>query len=76
MQIEMIYIPSICESNCLNAIADPSCTRNDVAYFYGDCLRCPYGREPAVDYKRINLAILARWPKGLNFIKNAAHREF
>lgn len=77
--IERIYIPSCDQSNAINAAADRTMTRKDMAGFYADCLRADavgvrlgLGR---VDFAAVNKAILARWPKGLTFIKERAWKE-
>lgn len=82
MIVERIHLPSIDQSNCLNAIADPESTRDVVAAFYADCLRCAniHGIE-TIAWPAINRAIMARWNKGknklagLNYIKEKAWKE-
>ncbi|HJR00963.1 MAG TPA: hypothetical protein VKA83_04995 [Methylomirabilota bacterium] len=54
----------------LAAIADPTCTRDDVAVDYAAALLA-YG--PSGEWREINEAILARWSmSGLNYIKTQA----
>lgn len=73
MIVEMVFIPSICQSNALNAAVDPTCTRDLMASVYEDCLHC-YGKhgKDSIDFKAINEAIVKRWPKGLEYIKMRA----
>lgn len=85
--IERIYLPLIDQSNAINAAASKEVTRDIMASFYEDCLiadtiarqrnkrRAEEGDndlEGRVDFKAVNNAILARWPKGLDYIKGKA----
>ena len=74
--VERIYMPAVDQSNALNAAADKDCRRVGMAGMYADCLRADTiaKREglPGVDWKAVNAAILKRWPKGLNWIKERA----
>ncbi len=76
MIIERIYSP-VCEmSNAMNAVADKRCTQKDVAGFYADLIRCANIHGVAsIDWKKINEAIVTRWPKGLVRIKTMAWKE-
>lgn len=73
MIIERVYIPSIDFTNAMNAVADPECTRDTMASFYEDLLRCSFANgTDCIDWKTVNKAILERWPRGLNYIKTKA----
>jgi len=89
--IERIYLPSIDESNAINAAKADEITRDDMANFYEDCLiadNLAWQRnkraeedgealEKRVDFKAVNNAILARWTKsGLVYIKTKAWKQF
>lgn len=76
MTIERIYNVAWDQSNLLNAIADEEANQRDVAAFYADCVIADVqarqqGTQRA-DWKAINRAIVARWPKGLNRVKEMA----
>jgi len=73
--LERIYHPTIDTSNALNAVADPDCTRKDMAVFYADLLRCHALYPGQIDWPAINNAILKRWPRGLEYIKSLAWKE-
>lgn len=62
------YFPRIETGNALNAAADSECTRETMVSFYADCIRA--GTE--CDWPAINAAILNRWPRGLQWIKQQA----
>ncbi len=70
---ERIYDPATVQANALDAVADPKCTRELMATFYADLIRCAqrYGND-CINSGVINLAIFTRWPKGLEFIKRRA----
>ena len=73
--LERVYSPSVEQSNALNAIADKTCKQRDVASFYSDCMVClRFLKLPdsAIDFGTINRAIAARWPKGLERVKEMA----
>ncbi len=72
--IERIYIPSVEQSNALNAAADKEVTRDIMAGFYADCLIAVRlsGDLKSIDWKALNEAITARWKKGLVYIKTRA----
>jgi len=73
---EMVYVPSICQSNALLAASDPECNRDTMASLYADCIIADkQGQLREVDFKKINEAITARWPKGLLYIKKMAWRR-
>lgn len=89
--IERIYLPSIDQSNAINAANSGECTRDDMAGFYEDCLiadNLAWQRnkdaaldgeplEARLDFKAVNDAILARWsPAGLKYIKEKAWKSF
>lgn len=90
-KIERIYLPSIDESNAINAAAEKGVTRSVMAHFYEDCLiadnlawqrnkRAAEDGEPLesrVNFKALNEAILKRWSmSGLTTIKKAAWKAF
>ena len=57
----------------LTEIGTPGCTRDDVAKTYSYLLlERSQGKE--AEWPRINKAISARWPKGLEYIKTKAWR--
>ena len=70
---ERIYDPECEASNAVNAAADPECTRDAMASFYADCIRATLAGP--VDFARVNRAVLARWPRGLLYVKRRAWRE-
>jgi hypothetical protein len=72
--IERIYIASVEQSNAINAANDNECTRDVMAGFYRDCIIADkiHPENGRVDFKAVNQAILQRWPKGLNYIKEKA----
>lgn len=91
MIIERIYLPSIDESNAINAATSGECTRDDMANFYEDCLiadnlawqrnkHAALDGEPLearVDFKAVNDAVLAHWTmSGLTYIKKKAWKQF
>jgi hypothetical protein len=61
--MELMCVESVIE----NEIAQ-GCTQRQVAQTYALGLRSTW----KTDWKRVNEAILARWPKGLNRIKEMA----
>lgn len=61
------------EKNCLLAIED-GCVQAEVASFYADALRAHFAKEN-VDFRKLNAAIISRWPKGLKRVKTMAWRE-
>jgi hypothetical protein len=71
--IERVYHPAIDQSNALGAAKDKGVTREAMAAFYADLILCAdeLGYS-SIDWKTVNAAIVARWPKGLEFIKEAA----
>ena len=73
---ERIYSPAIDTMNAMNAIADPDCTRDAMAGFYEDLIHCAnvHGTH-SIDWKKINEAIVKRWPKGLEYIKTKAWKR-
>lgn len=76
MTIQRIYDPANELSNALNAVADKQVNRKLMASFYADCLRCTSIHGAAtIDWPKLNGAILARWPKGLKYIKELAWKE-
>ena len=72
MPWERIYSAANEQSNALNAAAHPECTRDLMAEFYADCLKCD---RTKIDWAALNAAILKRWPKGLKYIKERAWKE-
>lgn len=76
---ERIYLASVEQSNAVNASADKGCTSKNMACFYADCIRADFmarrSGQPRVDFKVVNEAILKRWPKGLNRIKEVAWKQ-
>lgn len=73
MIVERIYWPPVDFSNAMNAAADKECTRDLMASFYEDCLRCSAKHgQSSIDWESLNAAILKRWPKGLEYIKRKA----
>lgn len=89
--IERIYLPSIDESNAINAAAEKDITRKDMVGFYEDCLiadnlawqrnkAAKENGEPlerSVNFKAVNDAILAKWStSGLKYIKEKAWKAF
>lgn len=72
---ERVYIPSIELQNAINAAKDKSCTREIMARFYADCIRCStiHGLG-SIDWKTLNAAIVNRWPRGLEYIKSLARK--
>lgn len=76
---ERIYIASVDQSNAINAAADKSCNREIMASCYMDCIladeQARIHVSERVDWAAVNKAILARWPKGLNYIKELAHKK-
>lgn len=90
--LERIYLPSIDQSNAINAARSPDIKRNDMANFYEDCLiadnlawqrnkaRMEDGEsatEVRVDFKAVNDAVLDRWSMaGLTYIKKRAWKQF
>ncbi len=75
--IERIYVPSVDQSNCLNAIADPDCPRDGVAGFYADCIRCANAHGLAsINWHAISAAIVERWSRAaLEYIKKKAWKK-
>lgn len=73
LTIEQVFSPDCCQSNAINAAASKECNRDLMAEFYADCLRAAgeHGVD-SIDWKAVNTAILARWPKGLKYIKEKA----
>lgn len=61
--LELADVESVIE----NEIAQ-GCTQKDIASTYGLALRSSW----RTDWARVNAAITARWPKGLDRIKAAA----
>jgi len=51
------------------------CNQSEAASTYAWAMRNANLGE-SVDWKRMNAAILARWPKGLSRVKEAAHRWY
>ncbi len=73
--IERVYIASVEQSNCLNAVADPKATRDDVAGFYADIIRCRQ-RGQTTDVAEINRAIITRWSMAaLLYVKKLAWKQ-
>jgi hypothetical protein len=75
---EQVYIPSCEQSNALSATKDKAVNRADMAEFYAGCIIADVLAERSggtrVDFKIVNQAVLERWPKGLDHIKNSAHK--
>ncbi len=73
---ERIYIASVEQSNAINAASDKETTRDIMASFYRDCIIADqmHAENGRVDFAAVNKAILARWPKGLKYIKELAWR--
>lgn len=59
MPWERLYHPDIDTSNALNAAAEKGCRREDMAWFYLDCIRSDAVNDKKCDFKAINAAILA-----------------
>lgn len=60
-----------CQAALLDEIACPEATRNDVAKTYALALRS--SERPAVDWRLVNAAIIARWSlSALEWIKERA----
>ncbi len=78
--IERIYLPDIDARNAINAAADKDCRQADMAGLYADCLRAHFIHKKnggsGVDWKAVNGAIAARWPKGLERVKKAGWKLF
>lgn len=74
MKIERIYTVAICFGNAMEAVKHKDTTRDIMASFYEDCIHC--GDYETTHWRDLNLAILARWPKGLEYIKAQAHKRF
>ena len=70
--ITRIYDADSDFSNAMNAVKDKAATRLVIASFYADCIRARIRPEQVSE---LNHAILARWPKGLKFIKEKAWGE-
>ncbi len=68
MKAEPLNVEQRIEEEC----ADPKVHQKSVALSYAFALRVPSWRWPCVDFRRINAAILHRWPKGLERVKNMA----
>ena len=76
---ERIFIASIEQSNAINAASDKECNRDFMASCYMDCIiadqQAKRQGKIGVDWVAINNAIMARWPKGLNYVKVLAHKK-
>ena len=74
-----IYHPANEQSNLLNALADKTCTQPLAAGMYADCIRADVlakrAGKPGCDFKVINAAVAARWPRGLTRVKTLAWKE-
>lgn len=66
MNIEL----TCCELVIENESSMPEISRDKLAETYAMALISSW----PTDWKRANAAILKRWPKGLNYIKNKAHK--
>lgn len=64
MRAEIMCVESVIESEIANGL-----NQKDIAQTYALALRSSW----PTDWKRVNEAILKRWPKGLNRIKEMAH---
>ena len=74
MIVERIYLPSIEFSNAMNAVTDKSVNQSQLAKVYADCISSDPGMKH-IDWTALNKAILARWPKGLERVKEKAWKE-
>ena len=63
------------ESNLVNGTKDYDCKQKDMAKLYAVCLMA-FHLDLKIDFKSVNDAIQARWPKGLNRIKTQAHKIY
>lgn len=77
--VERVYDVFIEEENAVNAAADRTCNRDGMVGMYADCIIADHlerkrGGTNAINWKRVNAAILERWPKGLVYIKEGAWR--
>lgn len=63
MNAELMMVEDVIENEIKQG-----CTQKDIAMTYGLGLRSSW----PTDWKRVNAAILAKWPKGLDRIKDAA----
>jgi hypothetical protein len=74
--IERIYCSPIDQSNAIIATEDKEVNQKFMADFYADCLIADAiairDGLTRVDFGAVNAAILKRWPKGLNRIKEMA----
>lgn len=79
MPWERIYHPAVEQSNLLSALAGRGCTQPLAAGMYADCIRADAlakkAGRPGCDFKTINAAVVARWPKGLLRVKKLAWKE-
>ena len=77
--IDRIYIASVEQSNAINAAADKECNWHSMASFYMDCMladeQAKLDKTQRVDWVAVNSAILARWPRGLEYVKKLAHKK-
>jgi len=80
MAFERIFIASVEQSNAINAAADKGCNRLSMAGFYTDCIiadeQARRRGTARINWLAVNLAIIARWPKGLAYIKKLAYKKF
>jgi len=70
--ITRVYSADSDFSNAMNVAKDKTVTRLLMASFYADCIQARISPEQV---SALNHAILARWPKGLKFIKEKAWGE-
>lgn len=76
MSFERIYLSSVEQSNTINAADDKHTKQSDVAACYADAIIADHlARKQGiteVDFELVNQAIRARWPKGLNRVREQA----
>jgi hypothetical protein len=68
VRIYMVDCVGVIQREC----ADKRMKQHDVALSYAAAIKTDEAKVEAVDWKAINEAIVARWPKGLNRVKERA----
>jgi hypothetical protein len=61
-----------CESVLLQELGSPECKQKGVAMTYAMALMSSENTSKLIDWGKVNAAITARWPKGLERVKEMA----